>query len=116
MIPGAAHRRQFKHLSEQEILALAISSEEDDGRIYRWYAHCLHDDYPKSARVFEEMASEEDEHRESLIEEHRRRFGETIPIIRREHVAGLYDRRPEWLMEHIGQGRIRADAECVEEG
>jgi erythrin-vacuolar iron transport family protein len=114
MIPGVAHRRQFKHLSEQEILALAISSEEDDGRIYRWYARRLQDGYPKSARVFEEMAAEEDEHRESLIEEHRRRFGETIPLVRREHVGGFYHRRPTWLIENLGPERIRAEAERME--
>jgi erythrin-vacuolar iron transport family protein len=114
MIPGVAHRRQFKHLSEQEVLALAISSEEDDGRIYRWYARCLHDGYPQSARVFEEMATEEDGHREALIEEHRRRFGETIPLIRREHVAGFYHRRPVWLIENLGLERIRMEAERME--
>ena len=102
MIPGVAHRRQFRHLSEQEILALAISSEEDDAQIYRWYAQRLRSDYPQSARVFEEMAVEEDAHRTSLVEEHRRRFGEAIPLIRREHVAGFYQRRPVWLIENLG--------------
>ena len=114
MIPGVAHRRQFKNLSEQEVLALAISSEEDDGRIYRWYAQKLRDDYPQSARIFEEMASEEDEHRASLIEEHRRRFGEAIPLIRREHVAGFYQRRPVWLIENLGPERIRDEAVRME--
>ena len=114
MIPGVAHRRQFKNLSEQEVLALAISSEEDDARIYRWYAQRLADGYPQSARVFEEMAVEEDGHRESLTEEHRRRFGETIPLIRREHVAGFYQRRPVWLIENLGPERIRAEAARME--
>ena len=81
-----ASKRSFDSLSEQEILALAISSEEDDGRIYRAYADGLRDDYPSSAKVFDEMAAEEDEHRRRLIETHRQRFGETIPLIRREHV------------------------------
>ena len=114
MIPGVARRRQFKYLSEQEVLALAITSEEDDGRIYRWYAQCLRDNYPQSARVFDEMATEEDGHRESLIEEHRRRFGETIPLIRREHVADFYHRRPVWLIENLGLERIRGEAERME--
>jgi rubrerythrin len=114
MIPGVAHRRQFKNLSEQEILALAISSEEDDGRIYRWYAQRLRADYPQSARLFDEMASEEDEHGSSLIEEHRRRFGEAIPLIRREHVAGFYHRRPVWLIENLGPDRIREEAARME--
>ncbi len=114
MIPGVAHRRQFKNLSEQEVLALAISSEEDDARIYRWYAQRLAASYPQSARVFEEMAGEEDGHRESLTEEHRRRFGETIPLIRREHVAGFYQRRPVWLIENLGPERIRTEAARME--
>ena len=96
MIPGVAHRRQFRNLSEQEILALAISSEEDDARIYRWYAQQLRADYPQSAHIFEGMAREEDSHRAALIEEHVRRFGEAIPLLRREHVAGFYNRQGEF--------------------
>jgi rubrerythrin len=114
MIPGVAHRRQFRNLSEQEVLAFAISSEEDDARIYRWYAQRLRADYPQSARAFEEMASEEDAHREWLIEEHRRRFGDVIPLIRREHVAGFYHRRPVWLIENLGLERIRDEAARME--
>ncbi|TIU57820.1 MAG: rubrerythrin family protein, partial [Mesorhizobium sp.] len=81
-------RRSFDSLNEQEILALAISSEEDDGRIYRAYADGLAQDFPQSAKVFEAMAEEEDGHRDSLIEVYRKRFGERIPLIRREHVRG----------------------------
>lgn len=114
MIPGFAQRRQFRNLSEQEVLALAISSEEDDGRIYRWYAQRLRDDYPQSARLFEDMAAEEDVHRAWLTEEYRRRFGETIPLIRREHVAGFYHRRPVWLVENLGLERIRDEAARME--
>ena len=114
MIPGVAHRRQFKNLSEQEILALAISSEEDDARIYRWYAQRLRDDYPQSAQLFDEMAGEEDTHRAALIDEHRRRFGEAIPLVRREHVAGFYSRRPVWLVQNLGPDRIREEAARME--
>jgi rubrerythrin len=114
MIPGWAQRRQFKDLSEQEVLALAISSEEDDGRIYRWYAQRLRANYPHSAAVFDGMAAEEDQHRAQLIEEHRRRFGEVIPLIRREHVAGFYQRRPVWLVENLGLERIREEAARME--
>jgi rubrerythrin len=114
VIPGVAHRRQFKNLSEQEILALAISSEEDDARIYRWYAQGLRQEYPKSAQIFDEMAATEDEHRAALTDEHRRRFGEAIPLIRREHVAGFYNRRPVWLIQNLGLNRIRAEAERME--
>ncbi|TRD19826.1 iron exporter MbfA [Palleronia caenipelagi] len=109
------YRRQFKDLSEQEILALAISSEEDDGRIYRSYAARLREEFPASAAIFEGMAAEEDEHRHRLIELHRERFGETIPLIRREHVAGFYARRPVWLVENLGLERIRDEAARMEE-
>ena len=114
MIPGVVHRRQFKHLSEQEVLALAISSEEDDARIYRWYAQRLRADYPQSAQMFEDIARVEDDHRAWLVEEHRRRFGDTMPLIRREHVAGFYQRRPVWLVENLGLARIRAEAARME--
>lgn len=114
MIPGLANRRRFSDLSEQEVLALAISSEEDDARIYRTYAERLRADYPASAVVFEEMAREEDTHRRWLIERHRAQFGEVIPLIRREHVAGFYARRPVWLVENLGLERIRSEAEAME--
>jgi len=107
-------RRHFKELSEQEVLALAISSEEDDARIYRSYAQKLRADYPDTGRMFDGMAREEDDHRQRLIELHKDRFGETIPLIRREHVAGYYARRPIWLMENLGIDRIRAEAEAME--
>lgn len=114
MIPGVAHRRQFKNLSEQEVLALAISSEEDDARIYRWYAQRLRADYPQSAQMFDDIARVEDDHRAWLVEEHRRRFGDTMPLLRREHVAGFYHRRPVWLVENLGLERIREEAERME--
>ena len=114
MIPGFLHRRQFKDLSEQEILALAISSEEDDASIYRWYAQRLRDDYPQSAATFDAMAEEEDSHRSALIKEHRRRFGDVVPLIRREHVGGFYNRRPVWLVENLGIERIRDEAQRME--
>ena len=74
-------------MSEQEILALAIASEEDDGRIYRSYAERLRADYPASALVFDGMAVEEDSHRQLLIEAHRTRFGEVIPLIRPKNLG-----------------------------
>lgn len=96
------------------MLALAIASEEDDARIYRWYAQKLRQGYPQSAQVFTDMAATEDNHREALITEHRRRFGEVIPLIRREHVAGFYQRRPVWLIENLGIDRIRDEAARME--
>ncbi len=114
MIPGHFHRRRFSDLSEQEILALAISSEEDDARIYRLYADTLRADYPDTAKVFDGMAQEEDTHRHALIDRHEARFGATIPLIRREHVAGFHARRPVWLIENLGIDRIRQEAASME--
>ena len=114
MIPRVSYRRKFADLSEQEVLALAISSEEDDARIYRTYAEGLRDEFPASAAVFDGMATEEDEHRRLLIDAHSARFGEAIPLIRREHVAGFYARRPVWLIGNLSLERIRDEAEMME--
>jgi rubrerythrin len=109
-----AQRRHFKDLSEQEILALAISSEEDDAQIYRTYADRLRADFPATAAVFDGMAAEEDTHRQRLVDLHQKRFGNTVPLIRREHVAGFYARRPVWLIENLSIDRIRQEAENME--
>ncbi|WP_419787081.1 iron exporter MbfA [Pseudodesulfovibrio sp.] len=115
MIPGFNNgRRRFSDLSEQEILALAISNEEDDARIYLQYADMLQADYPATAKIFREMAEEEDGHRRSLIDMHQRRFGNTIPLIRREHVSGYYARNPVWLVSNLGLERIRNEAQAME--
>ena len=107
-------RKRFGDLTEQEIIALAISSEEDDARIYRGYAELLRADFPASAKLFEGMAAEEDQHRARLFDLHVSRFGPTVPLIRREHVAGYYARRPIWLVENLGIDRIRVEAELME--
>lgn len=108
-------RRSFDSLSEQEILALAVSSEEDDARIYLAYADQLRAQYPASAKVFEEMAEEENLHRDGLIARHRERFGERIPLIRREHVRGFYERKPDWLARNLSIETMREQAEAMEE-
>ena len=113
-MPFLSQRRRFRDLSEQEILALAISSEEDDARIYRSYSERLRADFPDTAAMFDGMAAEEDGHRRRLIDLHAARFGTVIPLIRREHVAGYYARRPVWLIENLGIDRIRAEAEGME--
>ncbi len=115
MLQALSSRRHFKDLTEEEILALAISSEEDDARIYATYAQELRDDYPASARAFDEMAAEENEHRRMLIEAFKARFGDVIPLIRREHVAGYYDRRPVWLVKNLGLERLREEARKMEQ-
>ncbi|MBW8299895.1 MAG: rubrerythrin [Hydrogenophaga sp.] len=112
----SSSKRPFSSLSEQEILALAISSEEDDARIYLAYADQLREQYPQSAKVFEDMAEVEHTHRNQLIEMHRQRFGERIPLIRREHVSDFYDRKPDWLRANQSLDQIRAEAETMEQG
>lgn len=109
-----SQRKRFSDLSEQEVIALAISSEEDDARIYRSYAEMLRSEFPATSKIFEGMATEEDEHRRRLIALHEERFGQVIPLIRREHVAGYYARRPVWLVENLGIDRIRQEAEAME--
>lgn len=108
-------RREFHSLSEQEILALAISSEEDDARIYLAYADGLREDYPASAKIFEEMAAEEETHREMLLKMHKARFGPEVPLIRREHVKGYYERKPDWLVRPLGIEKVRAMASQMEQ-
>jgi rubrerythrin len=108
------NRRRFKDLSEQEVLALAIASEEDDARIYRSFAHHLRAEYPDSAAIFDGMAAEEDEHRRRLLNLHKSRFGDHLPLIRREHVAGFYSRKPVWLTENLSLDQIRAEAAAME--
>ena len=107
-------KKPFNSLSEQEILALAISSEEDDGRIYRTYAEGLRDEFPQSAKVFDDMAQEEDLHRQWLIELHQKKFGEVIPLIRREHVRGFYTRKADWLVKPFGIEAVRQQAAEME--
>ncbi len=108
------HKRPFNSLSEQEVLALAISAEEEDGRIYQSYADGLRDDYPASAGVFDAMAEEENEHRRRLIDLHGQRFGPAIPLIRREHVRGFYGRKPDWLVRPLGVDNVRQQAVAME--
>ena len=111
----ANRKRAFASLSEQEILALAISSEEEDARIYQTYADGLREDYPASASVFDEMAVEEHEHRRRLLTLHQERFGDTVPLIRREHVRGFYERKPDWLVRPLGVDTVRKQAVAMEE-
>ncbi len=115
LLPGfGGSRRRFDSLSAQEILALAISSEEEDGRIYALYASRLRETYPASAEVFDAMAEEESDHRRQLIDLYRARYGDLILPIRREHVADFYARKPVWLVENLGLDRIREEAGAME--
>lgn len=108
-------KRNFDTLSTQEVLALAISAEEDDARIYRAYAAGLQEAFPHSAKVFEEMALEEDGHRQMLIDRHLADYGNHIPLIRREHVKGFYQRKPDWLSVPLNIEKVRLAAERMEQ-
>ncbi|MEI8233177.1 MAG: iron exporter MbfA [Verrucomicrobiota bacterium] len=106
--------KNFKELTEPEILALAISLEETDGRIYADFAQGLKTDFPATAKIFLDMAAEENGHRRFLTDEYRRRFGEHIPLIRREDVRGFVSRKPVWLVRPLGIKTVRRQAEIME--
>jgi rubrerythrin len=95
-------------------LALAIAAEEEDSRIYADYADGLMEAFPASAKVFEEMAEEENEHRRRLIEMHRTKFGEHIPLIRRQDVKGFIKHEPLWMVRPLGLDKVRKQAEAME--
>ncbi len=106
--------RAFSSLSEQEILALAISLEEEDARIYDDFADGLKNDFPATAELLKEMREEEDGHRHRLIELHRQKFGEHIPLIRRQDVKGFVQRRPIWLARPLRIDAVRRQIELME--
>jgi rubrerythrin len=106
--------KRFADLSEQEILALAISNEEEDSRIYRGFAEGLREQYPASAKVFLEMAEEEVRHRTMLFDLYRSKFGDYLPLIRRQDVKGFIQHKPLWLVRPLGLDEVRKYAEALE--
>ena len=106
--------KRFADLSEQEVLALAITNEEEDSRIYRGFAEGLREQYPASAKVFDEMASEEIRHRTMLFDLYRTRFGEYLPLIRRQDVRGFVRHKPLWLVRPLGLEEVRKYAATME--
>jgi rubrerythrin len=107
--------KRFSDLTEQEVLALAITNEEEDSRIYRGFAEGLREQFPASAKVFEEMAEEEVHHRTMLFDLYRQKFGEYLPLIRRQDVKGfLNPKQPLWLMRPLGLDAARKFAENME--
>jgi rubrerythrin len=106
--------RKFSELSEREILALAIFLEEEDGRIYGDFADGLRQIYPDTAKIFDDMRGEESQHRDSLIEIYRNRFGQHIPLIRRQDVKGFIQRRPVWLSRPLRIHDVRKQVEVME--
>jgi len=106
--------KKFRDFSEREILALAISLEEEDARIYADYADGLRDTYPDTAKIFDEMRAEETEHRNSLMQTYKARFGEHVPLIRRQDVKGFVQRRPIWLSRPLRIADVRKQVEVME--
>ena len=106
--------KRFADLSEQEILALAITNEDEDSRIYRGFAEGLREKYPSSAKVFDEMADEEVRHRTMLFDLYRSKFGEYLPLIRRQDVKGFIQKQPLWLMSPLNLDDVRKFAENME--
>src|SRR3954453_13399241 len=104
----------FRDLNEAQILALAITAEEEDAQIYRDFAESLQADFPATAELFTRMAGEEDGHRHRLIELYRERFGEHIPLIRRQDVKGFVVRRPSWFTRTLRPEHARGEAALME--
>jgi rubrerythrin len=106
--------KAFSDLSEREVLAIAISGEEEDSRIYLAFADDLRERFPASARIFEQMAEEENGHRQRLLELYEAKFGRNLPPIRRDDVRGFLKRRPVWLTKNLSLDTIRRQAEMME--
>jgi len=106
--------KRFADLKENEVLALAISSEEEDAHIYMNFANRLRDDFPATAKIFEAMVEEEQQHKNRLLELYRAKFGERMPYITRQDVRGFMKRRPIWLMEKLRIDAVRRQAEMME--
>src|ERR1700734_2957704 len=101
--------KNFSDLTEREVLAVAIASEEEDSRIYMSFAEDLMERYPESAKLFEQMAEEEKGHRHMLLEMYEQRFGQNLPPIRRDNVKGFLRRRPIWLTSNLSLDAIRKE-------
>jgi len=106
--------KRFADLTEQEILALAITNEEEDSRIYRAFAEGLRQDYAASAKIFDEMAEEEVRHRTMLYELYRTKFGDYLPLVRRQDVKGFMQKKPIWLVQPLGLDEVRKYAADME--
>jgi rubrerythrin len=106
--------KRFADLSEQEVLALSITNEEEDSRIYRGFAEGLRTNYPASAKMFDEMADEEVRHRTMLYDLYREKFGEYLPLVRRQDVKGFVSKKPIWLTQQLGVDEVRKYAADME--
>jgi rubrerythrin len=110
---GAA-MKDFSELTEQELLALAIALEEEDSRTYGDLSEAMHETYPGTARMFAAMAKEENGHRHRLLNLYRKKFGDHIPMIRRQDVKGFLERKSVWFLQPLNLEKVRAQAELME--
>lgn len=99
--------KRFSALTENEILALAISAEREDAKIYRSFAQKIEKDYPDTSKVLEAMAQEEKRHEQRLCDMYRRKFGSERVYITRQDVRGFMKRRPIWLLEQLRIEAVR---------
>ena len=99
--------KKFSDLTEQEILALAVANEDEDHRIYRSFAGALRGAFPDTANMYDRMAEEEIGHRDMLLDLYRAKFGDFLPLIRRQDVKGFVTRRPIWLDRPLGLEAVR---------
>ena len=106
--------KPFSELSEREVLALAISLEEEDGRIYGDFAERLHEGFPSTAAMLLQLQREESTHRQRLIDQYRSQFGEHIPLIHRSDVRGFVRRRPVWLIRALSVAQVRRQVGVME--
>src|SRR5579862_8192684 len=111
---GGVAVKRFADLTEQEVLALAISNEDEDSRVYRSFADALRSAYPDTAQMYDKMAAEEVSHHDMLLDLHRKKFGEFLPLIRRQDVKGFVARRPIWLNRPLAIDSVRKFAEEME--
>jgi len=106
--------RSFDSLSEQEILALAITLEEEDEKIYANFAEGLRKDFPATGAVFDAMRAEESGHRRRLIELSQKKFGDHIPLVRRQDVRGFVNRKPVWMTRPLRLELVRSTVASME--
>jgi erythrin-vacuolar iron transport family protein len=106
--------KPFHELDEKELLALAISSEEEDSKIYGSFAERVRAEFPATAQLLDSMQEQESDHRRRLIDAFESRFGNKIPLIRRQDVKGFVRRRPIWMNRTLSLQQIRREVQTME--
>src|ERR1700744_3898138 len=106
--------KSFTDLTEREVLALAITLEEEDGRTYGDIAEALQPTSPNTAEIFRGMMKEEAEHRRKLTDLYRQRFGEHITMIRPQDVKGFVQRASTDSLKKKSLTSLRKQAAAME--